>query len=170
MFCFLFFSFQDSRSSPPGSGAPLPSAGSWGEAGERVRRGTQSPGWERVAPKLLCGRQILNGGLLGREGKSPAVNIHSSPAISYPSRFSSSAVTRQEGALACPLPYRVRCPALYFPPPFFFSLFFFFSLLYAQGDLEVKILGDLDFFDQLGSSCRCCLVGVLSQESVPACR
>lgn len=71
-----------------------------------------------------------------KRGKSPGGNIHSLPAISYPSRFSSFAVTRQEGTLACPLPllrFHACSPAPSLPP--------LFSLLYAQAIWKQKVLG-----------------------------
>lgn len=64
-------------------------------------------------------------------GKSPPGNVRYLPAVGSPSHFS-SAVTRQQGALASPCPchtFHMHFPALHsdLPPPFFFS---------SQGHLE----------------------------------
>lgn len=122
------------RSSPPfhrqRAGERLGSGAGGGPVPRRPFCSWQSRGgsaWPQGATthwQPMHSRQIVNGSLLWREGKggkSPAGNIHSLPAISYPSRFSSFAVSRQEGALACPLPsqrFHTRSPALLFPPYF----------------------------------------------------
>lgn len=111
----------------------LPSGRGWGVGaeGDTCLAGPSAArraGVEVRGPEgpLLIGSQCAAGrsrmgasyGEREREGKSPSGSIHSLPAISYPSHFSSFAVTRQEGALAHPLPrqrFQVHSSALCFP-------------------------------------------------------
>lgn len=168
LFSFLFFPRQQVVSSWQRSSPPFcrQLGGGWGAGPE----GDAEPGVGTRGPEAAVRQADLEQRPPRERGKEPSGEYSQFASNKLPVSFLflcchpagrgsrvSSSISR---ALPCSL----------FPPSFFFSLFFFFSLLYAQGDLEVKILGDLDFFDQLGSSCRCCLVGVLSQESVPACR
>lgn len=122
---------SSSRFSPPAIAAPsLP----WREAGEqrwretRSRGGSARPRGATTHWQPMHSSQVWNGSLLWREeerGKSPAGDFHTLPAINHPSRFSSFAVTTQEGALMCPLPFQ-RCHAR---SPIISPLFLFWCML-----------------------------------------
>ena len=88
------------------------------QAGSRGERGAGAEGDLCLARRADVQQADLQRQPPMDRGKSPAENIHSLPAICYPSCFSSFAVTRQEGAVACALPlqgFHACSPALSFP-------------------------------------------------------